>query len=203
MGLEHAGFEVASARDGRQALSAYDAQKPDLVVLDWMLPGLDGIQVCRQLRARGDVPILMLTARGDVDDRVEGLESGADDYLPKPFKFKELLARARALLRRRQAVGERVMAAGPLRLNRDTREVAVDGQAVALTPREFDLLELLLSRPRQVFTRGLIMERLWGDPDAPDTNVLDVHVKALREKIGDRDRRLIQTVRGVGFALRP
>jgi two-component system, OmpR family, response regulator MprA len=203
MGLEHAGFAVTAARDGRAALAAFEAEPPDLIVLDWMLPGVDGLQVCRRIRARSDVPILMLTARGEVDDRVEGLEGGADDYLPKPFKFKELLARVRALLRRHRPVGDAVLAAGDLVLNNLTREVQRAGRAIALTPREFDLLQLLLSRPRQVFTRSLIMDRLWGDPDAADTNVLDVHVRSLREKIGDRDRALIQTVRGVGFALRP
>lgn len=205
LGLEHAGFRVRALGDGREALARFDEIGPDLVVLDWMLPGMDGLRVCRALRARGDIPILMLTARGELDDRVEGLESGADDYLPKPFKFKELLARVRALLRRG---GRGADAAGPLRagdvlLDRTTREVSRGGRPIALTPREFDLLELLMSRPRQVFTRAMIMDQLWGDPDAPDTNVIDVHVRALREKLGDDDRALLQTLRGVGFSLRP
>jgi DNA-binding response OmpR family regulator len=203
MGLENAGFEVTAAQDGRTALLEAERQPPDLVVLDWMLPGLDGLQVCRTLRARSQVPILMLTAKAEVDDRVEGLESGADDYLPKPFRFKELLARVRALLRRSNASVQRVLHVADVSLNRDTRETIRAGKLVSLTQREFDLLELLMSRPRHVFTRERILDRLWGYDFGGDTNVIDVHVSALREKLGDRDRTLIRTVRGVGFTLRP
>src|SRR5215213_9360945 len=133
LGLRYEGFEVDLARDGPGALAAVASRRPDLILLDLNLPGLDGLDVCRRIRQASDVPIIMLTARGDVDDRVEGLDAGADDYLPKPFKFKELLARVRAVLRRRTSSAERVMRFGPVTLNRDTREVFCDGQPVTLT----------------------------------------------------------------------
>ena len=199
--LEGAGFEVHAATDGRSGLAQFDRLRPDLVILDWMLPGVDGIQVCQILRARGSTPILMLTAKGELDEKVAGLESGADDYLPKPFKFRELHARIRALLRRTHVLVDQTLTVGDLLLNRDTREVTRNGRPLALTPREFDLLELLMSRPRHVITREIIMDRVWGC-DFDDTNVIDVHMSALREKLGDRDRSLIQTIRGIGFTLR-
>lgn len=202
IGLESAGFDVAVARDGHEALATAERERPHLVILDWMLPGVDGLHVCRALRARSTVPILMLTARDDVDDRVEGLDSGADDYLAKPFKFKELLARVRALLRRGAVDVHRVLHAGDLSLNRDTREVAFDGREIGLSPREFELLELLMSRPRQVFARGLIVDRIWGYDFQGDDNVVDAYVKLLRAKLGPRGPLLIRTVRGVGFTLR-
>ena len=165
MGLRYEGFEVERAEDGPSALVAFERRRPDLIVLDLNLPGLDGLEVCRQIRRRGDVPIIMLTARGEVDERVEGLEAGADDYLPKPFKFKELLARARAVLRRRTSLTERVLNFGSLELNRDTREVFLDGRPVQLTPREFDLLEVFLLHPRQVMTASCC----WIGSGAPTT----------------------------------
>src|SRR5262245_24910414 len=142
LGLKYEGFEVELARDGLSALSAVAARRPDLILLDLNLPGLDGLDVCRRVRQASDVPIIMLTARGDVDERVEGLEAGADDYLPKPFKFKELLARVRAVLRRRTSAVERVLKFATVELNRDTREVFQAGRPVHLTPRELDLLEV-------------------------------------------------------------
>ena len=201
MGLSYAGFQVAVARDGNEGLEEFRRLKPDLVILDVMLPELDGFAVLRRIRLLGDTPVMMLTARGDVDDRVQGLEYGADDYLPKPFKFKELLARVRALLRRAHVEVVPTLHAGPLSLRRDTREVTVEGAALVLTPREFDLLEFLLSHPRQVFSRETILNRVWGYDFIGETNVVEVHVSALRQKLGPH-RELIQTVRGVGYTLR-
>jgi DNA-binding response OmpR family regulator len=201
MGLRYEGFEVELARDGPGALAAVASRRPDLVVLDLNLPGLDGLDVCRRLRQSSDVPILMLTARGEVDERVEGLEAGADDYLPKPFKFKELLARVRAVLRRRTTLAERVLRFGELGLNRDTREVFLDGRPIRLTPREFELLEVFMLHPRQVMTREVLLDRVWGTDYLGDGNLIEVHVSALREKLGDQRRQLIRTVRGVGYAL--
>lgn len=201
MGLRYEAFEVDLARDGPAALTAFAARRPDLVILDLNLPGLDGLDVCREIRRMSDVPIIMLTARGEVDERVEGLEAGADDYVPKPFKFKELLARVRAVLRRRTTAVERVLRFGGLSLNRDTREVFLEGRPVQLTPREFDLLEVFMLHPRQVMTRDVLLDRIWGTDYIGDGNLIEVHVSALRDKLGDRERRLIRTVRGLGYAL--
>jgi len=201
LGLRYEGFDVELAKDGPGALDAVARRRPDLVVLDLNLPGLDGLEVCRRIRQGSDVPIIMLTARGEVDERVEGLDAGADDYIPKPFKFKELLARMRAVLRRRTASAERVLRFGGLALNRDTREVLLDGRPVALTPREFELLEAFMLHPRQVMTRELLLDRVWGTDYLGDGNLIEVHISALREKLGDQQRRLIRTVRGVGYAL--
>ena len=202
MGLGYEGFTVETASDGPSALAAADRFRPDLVLLDWMLPGLDGVEVCRRLRARGDVAIIMLTAKGETDERITGLDAGADDYVPKPFRFQELLARIRAVLRRRDIVLHRVLKAADVTLDRGTREVTRAGQPVDLTPREFDLLELLLAHPGQVFPRETILNRLWGYTFVGDSNVIDVHIGALREKMGDRPPKLIQAVRGVGYVLR-
>jgi DNA-binding response OmpR family regulator len=201
MGLKYEGFDVALTENGLAALEAFDRQRPDLVILDLNLPGMDGLDVCRQIRRRGDVPIIMLTARAEVDERVEGLEAGADDYIPKPFKFKELLARVRAVLRRRISAVERVLRFGQVELNRDTREVFNDGQEIALTPREFELLEVFMLHPRQVMTREILLDRVWGTDYLGDGNLIEVHISALRDKLADRDRRMIRTVRGVGYAL--
>lgn len=202
MGLRYEGYEVHVARDGEAALKIAKQLRPDLVILDWMLPERDGLEVCRWLRSQSDVPILMLTARGDLDDRVSGLDAGADDYLPKPFKFKELLARVRALLRRRHVSVQRVVQIADLQLNRDTREVTRGDRPIELTPKEFEILELLISHPRQVFPRETIMNRVWGYDYLGDMNVIEVHISSLRDKLGDRDRQLIRTVRGVGYTLR-
>ncbi|HEX5506117.1 MAG TPA: response regulator transcription factor [Thermomicrobiales bacterium] len=203
MGLGYEGFTVESAADGVGALAAAQRFHPDLVILDIMLPGLDGIEVCRRLRANSDVAIIMLTAKGEVAERVAGLDAGADDYLPKPFRFQELLARIRAVLRRRDIVLHRVLHSADVTLDRGTREVTRAGRPVELTPREFDLLELLLTHPRQVFSRETILNRLWGYTFVGETNVIDVHISALRDKLGDRPPALIQAVRGVGYVLRP
>jgi len=201
MGLKYEGFEVESADSGITALERFRSFAPHLLILDWMLPDRDGIEVCRELRAVSDVPIIMLTARGELEDKVEGLESGADDYLAKPFKFKELLARVRALLRRSGLDQGRHLVFGDLALDTATRVATRDSRPLDLTRREFDLLELLLRRPRQVFTREQVLYQVWGWEFAGDTNVVEVHISALRAKLGDRERRLIRTVRGVGYAL--
>ena len=202
MGLGYEGFEVRTATDGATGLETARAWAPDLVILDRMLPGLDGLEICRRLRAAGDVGVLMLSARGEVDDRIEGFEAGADDYLPKPFTFKELLARARAVLRRRGIVLGRLLTVGDLSLDRETREVSRAGRTVELTPREFELLEMFIGHPRQVFSREAILNRIWGYEYEGDANVIEAHVSALREKLGDRDRTLIRSIRGVGYTLR-
>ena len=201
MGLRYEGFETSTAETGTAALRQFREVTPHLVILDWMLPDRDGIQVCKDLRSTSDVPILMLTARGELDDRVLGLESGADDYLPKPFKFRELLARVRALLRRAGADQGRHLVFGDLALDPAARSATLAGRRIDLTRREFDLLELFIRRPRHVFSRAQILDHLWGWEFDGDTNVVEVHVSALRAKLEDQDRRLIRTVRGVGYAL--
>ena len=203
MGLTYEDWAVDVALDGPAALAAAEQRRHDLVILDVMLPGLDGVTVCRRLRDRSDVPIIMLTARGELEDRVAGLDGGADDYLVKPFRFQELLARIRAVLRRRNPTVHRCFVAADVRLDRETREVTRAGQPVELTPREYDLLELLLAHPRHVLSRETILNRLWGYDFVGDTNVIDVHIAALRRKLGDADHTLIRTVRGVGYTLRP
>ena len=203
MGLTYEGWEVDSVLDGPAALDAFGRRRPDLVILDVMLPGLDGFAVCRRLRDVSDVPIIMLTARGELEDRVAGLDGGADDYLVKPFRFQELMARVRAVLRRRHRDMQSVLVAADVRLNRETREVERAGSPIELTQKEFDLLDLLLAHPRQVLSRETILNRLWGYDFFGDTNVVDVHVSALRRKLGDRDHSLIRTVRGIGYSLRP
>ncbi|MEA2574064.1 MAG: hypothetical protein QOH93_1362 [Chloroflexia bacterium] len=203
MGLNYEGFEVSVARTGYEALDQARAAKPDIVVLDVMLPGIDGVEVCRRLRATSDVGILMLTARGEVEDRVMGLDSGADDYLVKPFTFRELLARVGAILRRKGVNLQQALRAGDLVLDRQTRRVTRGGKPVELTPREFDMLELFLTHPRQVFSREVILNRVWGYDYFGDTNVIDVHIRHLREKLEDESRDLIRSVRGVGYSLEP
>ena len=205
-GLSFEGYQVDIAEDGPSALAAARDRVPDLVVLDVMMPGLDGLEVCRRLRAgAGEVPILMLTARDTVQDRVSGLDAGADDYLVKPFAFDELLARVRALLRRSRGSDERdpVLRFGDLELSPASRQATRGGRPIQLTAREFDLLEHFMRNPRIVLTRDTIFERVWGSDFLGETNVIDVHVKALRDKLeAGGEPRLIQTVRGVGYALR-
>ena len=201
MGLEHDGHQAAVARTGREALEAFRREPPDLVVLDLMLPDLDGLEVCRALRQVSRVPILMLTARGDVRDKVLGLDSGADDYLPKPFRLPELLARVRALLRRAGGGEAETLACGDLRMDLRSRRAVLGESALVLTRKEFDLLELLLRHPNQVLTRDQILSHLWGWDFAGETNVVDVHVSALRARLGPAGKSLIRTVRGLGYAL--
>jgi two-component system response regulator MprA len=205
-GLSFDGYEVKVAATGPEALTIARDNPVDLVVLDVMLPGLDGVEVCRRLRAgAADVPILMLTARDTVQDRVAGLDAGADDYVVKPFSFDELLARVRALLRRSRSTDERdgVVRVADLELRPASREVFRGGRPIALTAREFELLALFVRNPRIVLSRDTIFERVWGSDFLGETNVIDVHVKALRDKLeAEGEPRLIQTVRGVGYALR-
>lgn len=198
--LEHEGYRTAVALTGDEALRRYQEVKPQLVVLDVMLPDRSGFEVCRDIRVLGDTPILFLTARDQLDDRVTGLDMGGDDYLPKPFKFREFLARVRALLRR-SGHSNRVLSCGELILDPDTRMVMYQGRPVHLTLREYEVLGLLLRRPRQVFTRQQILRQLWGWSDDIETNVVEVHISALRAKFQDTSRTLIRTVRGVGYAL--
>ncbi|MDQ2787701.1 MAG: response regulator transcription factor [Chloroflexota bacterium] len=201
--LTYEGFAIHVVRDGREAMAAFERVRPHLVLLDIMLPGIDGITLCRSLRARSDVAIIMLTARGDLDDRIAGLDSGADDYLPKPFKFAELLARIRAVLRRHQIVTGSLLTAGALALNRATREVTDGDRRLSLTPREFAMLEYFMGHPRQVLTRDAILNRVWGFEQAVDTNIVDVYVRHLRGKLDDDAHARIQAVRGVGYTLQP
>jgi two-component system response regulator MprA len=199
------GYEVEVARDGVEALEALVTRPVDAIVLDVLMPRLDGIEVCRRLRAaRNPVAILMLTARADVDDRIEGLDAGADDYVVKPFALDELFARLRALLRRAQdPVAAESLVFGDLELNVGTREVHRGERAIELTRTEFSLLELFLRNPRQVLTRSVIFERVWGYDFGPNSNSLDVYVGYLRRKTeAGGEPRVIQTVRGVGYTLR-
>jgi two-component system response regulator MprA len=207
--LELEGYRVDLAADGERALERLrQGVAPDAVLLDVLMPGIDGLEVCRRVRAQGSrVPILMLTARAEVDSRVAGLDAGADDYLAKPFALAELLARLRALLRR--AGGDdaetrpEVLEFSGLTLDPGTREVARDGRRIELTRTEFALLELFLRNPRQVLTRSIIFERVWGYDFGPTSNSLDVYIGYLRRKTeGGGAPRLVHTVRGVGYALR-
>jgi two-component system, OmpR family, response regulator MprA len=205
--LELEGYEIELAADGREALSLLQENgegQPDAVILDLLMPGVDGLEVCRRLRREGNrVPVLMLTARDEVENRVAGLDAGADDYVTKPFALEELIARVRALLRRTTgAVGEALHFAD-LTLDPGTREVRRGGEAIELTRTEFALLELFMTNPRQVLTRSIIFERVWGYDFGFASNSLDVYIGYLRRKTEAGDRpRLIQTVRGVGYALR-
>ena len=207
--LTREGFEVIEAADGISALAAYDAEGADLVLLDLMLPGLSGTEVCRELRARGDVPVIMLTAKDSEIDKVVGLELGADDYVTKPYSFRELLARVRAVLRRRQPADsselheDGVLEIGPVRMDVERHTVAVGGQAVALPLKEFDLLELLMRNAGRVLTRGQLIDRVWGADYVGDTKTLDVHVKRIRSKIepDPGSPRYLLTVRGLGYKL--
>ncbi len=208
--LQREGFRVLSAGDGLLALEMVEQQRPDLVVLDLMLPGLGGLEVARRLRAGGTLPIIMLTARGEETDRVVGLELGADDYVTKPFSSRELVARVKAVLRRTQPApsapepaASNVLALGGLRLDTAARSVTHDGQPINLTAREFDLLMFLMRHPDQVFTREQLLDNVWGYTFASDMSTVTVHIRRLREKI-ERDPAnptLLQTVWGVGYKL--
>jgi DNA-binding response OmpR family regulator len=199
-------YEVRLAGDGEAALEQAGVFQPDAVVLDLGLPGLDGMEVCRRLRAEdgGDVPILMLTARDAVQDRVEGLDSGADDYLVKPFERTELLARLRALLRRRPPRGSAYLVSGDLRLNPDTREVMRGERQLRLTSREFELLEHLMRNERLVVSRDQLLEEVWDYEPFAETNTVDVFISNLRRKLeAGGEPRVLHTVRGSGYVLRP
>jgi DNA-binding response OmpR family regulator len=202
--LDKDGYEVRLASDGEAALVESTVFEPDAVVLDLGLPKLDGVEVCRRLREEGDVPILMLTARDSLDARVEGLDSGADDYLVKPFERAELLARVRALLRRRPPRGSAFLVCGDLRLNPDTREVSRGDREIELTGREFELLEHLMRNERLVVSRDRLLEEVWDYSPYAETNTVDVFISNLRRKLeAGGEPRMLHTVRGSGYALRP
>jgi two-component system response regulator MprA len=217
LGLHYEGFHVEAAPDGEQGIVAAQRINPDVIILDVMMPGIDGLEVCRRLRANpttSDIPILMLTAKDEVSDRILGLQTGADDYLTKPFDFYELLERIRAILRRQNRAkagqssdGEssgQILQFGDLRMNTATREVTRKGRPIELTATEYNLLHLFMSYPRQVLDRKTILNRVWGYDFLGETNIIEVYVRYLREKIEDTPSspRLIQTVRSVGYVLK-
>ena len=202
--LEYEDYQVTIAADGLTGMAAAREVNPDLILLDWMLPGISGPEICRRLRSTGDkVPIILLTAKDEISDRVFGLDAGADDYIIKPFSIEELLARVRASLRRTQEEDTDLLQFEDLRLNTATREVYRGDRLIELTAKEFDLLEYLISHPRQVLTRDRILERVWGYDFMGDSNIIEVYVRYLRLKLeAEKEPRLIHTVRGVGYVLR-
>lgn len=204
MELSYEGYEVTVANDGLSGLMAARDSEPDLVLLDWMMPGLSGVEVCRRLRSTGfKEPVILLTAKDDVSDRVSGLDAGADDYVVKPFSIEELLARVRAHLRRNQPQEVDTLQFQDLTLNRKTREIKRSSRSIELTAKEFDLLEYLIAHPRQVLTRDRILEEVWGYDFMGDSNIIEVYIRYLRLKLeAEGEKRLIQTVRGVGYVLK-
>ncbi|RUP39107.1 MtrAB system response regulator MtrA [Gordonia sp. (in: high G+C Gram-positive bacteria)] len=203
--LRGEGFEPFHVADGTQALSAVREIRPDLVLLDLMLPGMNGIDVCRVLRQDSGVPIVMLTAKSDTVDVVLGLESGADDYMVKPFKPKELVARIRARLRRTDDEPAEMLSIGPVEIDVPAHKVTRDGVPISLTPLEFDLLVALARKPRQVFTRDVLLEQVWGYRHPADTRLVNVHVQRLRAKVetDPENPEIVLTVRGVGYKAGP
>lgn len=202
-GLAYEGYRVDVAGDGAAALAIARETPPDVVVLDWMLPGIDGLEVCRRLRAGSQVPILILTAKDLVADRVLGLDAGADDYVVKPFAFAELLARIRALLRRTGPGEPEILRFADLVLDTGTHRAKRGSRVIDLTAKEYDLLELFMRHPRQVLTREVIYDRVWGYDFGGESNIIEVYVRYLRQKIaGPNEARLLHTVRGVGYVLR-
>ena len=204
LGLQREGFEVRVATDGPQALLLFDAVQPDLVLLDLMLPGMSGVDVCRQIRTRSRTPVIMVTAKDSEVDAVVGLEVGADDYVTKPYRMRELIARIRAVLRRApldHRSTDEVVELGDVRLDMASREVVVRGEPVALPRKEFDLLESLMLNAGRVMTRESLLDEVWGHDYVGDTKTLDVHVKRVRAKIEDDPGRptRLTTVRGVGY----
>ncbi len=202
-GLAYEGYTVDTALDGRSGLNLSRDHQPDLVILDWMLPGMDGLEVCHRLRTGGEVPILMLTAKDTIEDRVQGLDAGADDYMIKPFNLDELLARVRALLRRTQPERIPVLKFSDLTLDTGSRQASRGSRLIPLTAKEYELLELFLRHPKQVLTREVIFDRVWGYDFGGESNVLEVYIRYLRQKLeADSELRLIHTVRGVGYVMR-
>lgn len=201
MGLGYEGFAVATAEDAQTALQQVDRFQPHLVILDLMLPGMDGLELAERLRQDPDLMIIMLTARDQVADRVTGLRAGADDYVVKPFDFAELLARIEAVTRRRFPALSEILRAGPIALDQARREVTMNATPVELTVKEYELLRFLLLHPRRVLPRQLIMDRVWGYDFYGSENNVEVYVGYLRRKLRDDEHRLIETVRGVGYRL--
>ncbi|MCI5545965.1 MAG: response regulator transcription factor [Clostridiales bacterium] len=204
--LMHEGYDIRVSHDGRSAIEQHEAWGSDLILLDLMLPELSGIEVCRRIRQHDDVPIIMLTAKDDVSDKVMGLDMGADDYMTKPFAIEELLARIRVALKRHSSEregGARVLEEGPLRLDRDSREISWNGQNIPLTKKEFDLLEYLMLNRGVAVSRSELLDKVWGYSYVGDTNVVDVYIRYLRCKLDDPFHvKLIHTVRGVGYLFR-
>lgn len=202
-GLAYDGYQVDTATDGQSGLLLAWDNPPDLVVLDWMMPGLDGLEVCRRLRQRSKAPILMLTARETVSDRVQGLDAGADDYLVKPFNLDELLARIRALLRRTRPNRPEVYYFESLTLDTGSRQATRSERVIPLTGKEYELLEFFMRHPRQVLTREMIYEEVWGYDFGGDSNIIEVYIRYLRQKLElEGEDRLIHTIRGMGYVLR-
>lgn len=202
-GLTYEGYEVSVAENGKEGLLKVLEESPDLVILDVMMPGMDGLEVCRRLRNDGNIPILMVTARDAISDRVKGLETGADDYLIKPFAFEELVARIKALLRRTADEEKDVLQFSDLRLDLKTRMAIRGEREIELSTTEFDLLHLLMRNPKRVLTKELIMEAVWGIDYGGESNVLEVYIGYLRRKLEqDGEPRLIHTVRGTGYVLK-
>lgn len=202
-GLGFEGYEIETAETGQKGLALAGGNRPDLVVLDWMLPGMDGLEVCKRLRATGKVPILMLTAKDSVGDRVLGLDAGADDYMVKPFNLDELLARIRALLRRTQAPKQKSYTFADLVLDTGTRRAQRGERVIDLTAKEYELLELFMRNPRQVLTREMIYDEVWGYDFGGESNIIEVYIRYLRQKLEDgKEPRLLHTVRGMGYVLR-
>lgn len=201
--LTYEGYTVDTALTGQVGLTLAREQMPDLIVLDWMLPKMDGLEVCRRLQKLGNQPILMLTAKDTTQDRVEGLDAGADDYVVKPFEIEELLARIRALLRRTAADRVKVLEFADLALDSSTRKAKRGERDIELTAKEYDLLELFMRHPQQVMTREVIFDRVWDYDFGGESNVLDVYIRYLRQKLEEGgEPRLIFTVRGVGYVMR-
>ena len=204
--LMHEGYDIRVSHDGRSAIEQHEAWGSDLILLDLMLPELSGIEVCRRIRQHDDVPIIMLTAKDYVSDKVMGLDMGADDYMTKPFAIEELLARIRVALKRHSSEregGARVLEEGPLRLDRDSREISWNGQNIPLTKKEFDLLEYLMLNRGVAVSRSELLDKVWGYSYVGDTNVVDVYIRYLRCKLDDPFHvKLIHTVRGVGYLFR-
>lgn len=202
--LSNEGYQVSTAHDGMTGLAIARQSLPDLAILDWMLPGLSGIELCRRLRTTGiKIPIIMMTAKNEVEDRVDGLDAGADDYITKPFSVEELFARIRAHLRRTQEVYENILQVGDLRLDRLTHQVLRGDRLIDLTVKEFDLLAYLMQNPQQVFTKEQILENVWGYNFGGDSNVIEVYIRYLRLKLEQQgETRIIHTVRGVGYVIR-
>ena len=202
--LTYEGYEVSVAHDGLSGLMAARDQMPDLIILDWMMPGLSGVEVCRRLRQTGSTtPVILLTAKDEISDRVEGLDSGANDYVVKPFSIEELMARVRAHLRQLHPHEAEQLVYADLVLDRNSRQVSRNSRTIELTAKEFDLLDYLMTNPRQVLTRDRILEEVWGYDFMGDSNIIEVYVRYLRLKLeAEGEPRLIQTVRGVGYVLR-
>lgn len=202
-GLVYEGYEVECVSDGKAGLISARNQIPDLVVLDWMLPGLDGLEVCHRLRLTSGIPIMMLTAKDTVEDRILGLDAGADDYLVKPFNLDELLARIRALLRRTKTDRVQVLKFADLIIDMGSREVSRGEQLIQLTAKEFDMVEIFMRHPRQVLKREFLFDRIWGYDFGGESNILEVYIRYIRQKLESEGKpRLIHTVRGVGYVLK-